>query len=165
MRLWPNPAEGLYSRGVRHVVFWIGSERYGLPLAEVREVVNPAAMSSVPRAPAAVRGIMNLRGRVVTVVDLAALLGIAAPAQAPLAPTVLPGKVVLLDRGRRDLGLLVGEVDGVHPLEDLAPAPGEALPSVRGVAQAPRGAVTVLDSDGLDRQIVALFKAPAAARP
>lgn len=146
---------------MRHVVFWIGSERYGLPLAAVREVVNPAAMSGVPRAPAAVRGIMNLRGRVVTVVDLAALLGITA-AQ---APAMLPGKVVLLDRGRRDLGLLVGEVDGVHPLEDLAPAPGESLPSVRGVAQTPRGAVTVLDSDGLDRQIVALFKAPAAARP
>lgn len=148
---------------MRHVVFWIGSERYGLPLAAVREVVNPAAMSSVPRAPAAVRGIMNLRGRVVTVVDLAAMLGVATPAPAQGASP--PGKVVLLDRGRRDLGLLVGEVDGVHPLEDVAPAPGEALPSVRGVAQTPRGAVTILESEGLDRQIVALFKGPAAARP
>ncbi len=148
---------------MRHVVFWIGSERFGLPLAAVREVVNPAATSRVPRAPSAVRGIMNLRGRVVTVVDLAQLLGISGAPPSQAGPPT--GKVVLLDRGRRDLGLLVGEVDGVHPLEDISPAPGEALPSIRGVAHTARGAVTVLESDGLDRQIVALFKAPAAARP
>jgi purine-binding chemotaxis protein CheW len=147
---------------VRHVVFWIGQERYGLPLASVREVVNPAPMSGVPRAPPAVRGIMNLRGRVITVVDLAGLLGLP-PAPAPPGPP--PGKVLLLDRGRRDLGLLIGEVDGVHSVEELTPAPGEALPSIRGVARSNRGAVTVLDADGLDRQITLLFRPPASLRP
>jgi purine-binding chemotaxis protein CheW len=148
---------------VRHVVFRIGSERYGLPLAAVREVVNPAPMSVVPRAPRSVRGIMNLRGRVITIVDLETLLALAPgrPSPEPLTQ----GKVVLLDRGRRDLGLLIGEVEGVHSLEEIAPAPGEALPSIRGVARLPHGAVTVLDADGLDRQIVALFRAPATARP
>lgn len=148
---------------MRHVVFRIGSERYGLPLAAVREVVNPAPMSVVPRAPRSVRGIMNLRGRVITIVDLETLLALAPgrPSPEPLPQ----GKVVLLDRGRRDLGLLIGEVEGVHSLEEIAPAPGEALPSIRGVARLPHGAVTVLDADGLDRQIVALFRAPATARP
>ena len=136
---------------MRHVVFRIGAERYGLPLATVREVVPPAVMSAVPRAPVAVRGIMNLRGRVVTVVGLASLLGV---------PSALAdgGKILILDRGRRDLGLLVSGVDGIHALEDVAPAPGEALPSIRGVAPHAEGAGTVLDADGLDKQIVALVR-------
>jgi purine-binding chemotaxis protein CheW len=95
-------------------------------------------MSLVPRAPAAVRGIMNLRGRVVTVVELAGLLGLQAE---------LPsdgGKVLILDRGKRDLGLQVTSIDGIHTLEDVTPAPGEALASVKGVARHANGAVTVL---------------------
>ena len=137
---------------MRHVVFRIGTERYGLPLAAVREVVPPSTMSLVPRAPPAVRGIMNLRGRVVTVVELAALLGLA-PGEAPDG-----GKVLILDRGRRDLGLLVTAIDGIHALEDVTPAPGEALASVKGVARQANGAVTVLDADGLEKQIVGLVR-------
>ncbi|MGI5861697.1 MAG: chemotaxis protein CheW [Myxococcales bacterium] len=143
---------------MRHVVFRIGSERYGLPLASVREVVEPAPMSRVPCAPEPVLGIMNLRGRVVTVASLGALMGIEpAPPVGEAAP---PGKVVILDRGRRDLGLLVGEVEGVHTIGDIAAAPGEVFPAVRGVGRPQAGgAVTVLEPEGLDRQIVALFKA------
>jgi len=137
---------------VRHVVFRIGSERYGLPLASVREVVPPATMSLVPRAPAAVRGIMNLRGRVVTVVELARLLDL--PPDSPADG----GKVLILDRGRRDLGLLVTGVEGIHALDDVTPAPGEAAAAVRGVARHANGAVTVLDADGLEKQIVGLVR-------
>ncbi|MFN7135178.1 MAG: chemotaxis protein CheW, partial [Myxococcales bacterium] len=64
---------------MRHVVFTAASERYALPLAAVREVVVPATLSRVPRSPAAVCGIMNLRGRVVTVVDLGVLFGLCDP--------------------------------------------------------------------------------------
>ncbi len=143
---------------MRHVVFHIGEERYGLPLAAVREVVEPAPMSRVPCAPGPVLGIMNLRGRVVTVVSLAGLLEVQAGATVDVeAPR---GKVVLLDRARRDLGLLVSEVDGVHELSEIAPAPGEAFAAIKGVARpAHGGAVTVLDADGLDRQVASWFKA------
>ncbi|HEY3450076.1 MAG TPA: chemotaxis protein CheW [Myxococcales bacterium] len=137
---------------MRHVVFRIGTERYGLPLAAVREVVPPASMSLVPRAPGAVRGIMNLRGRVVTVVELAGLLGLSVE-QPPDG-----GKVLILDRGRRDLGLQVTGIDGIHTLENITPAPGEALASVKGVARQANGAVTVLDADGLEKQIVGLVR-------
>jgi purine-binding chemotaxis protein CheW len=137
---------------VRHVVFRIGSERYGLPLAAVREVVPPAPMSLVPCAPEVVRGIMNLRGRVVTVVDLGALLGLAVNGDAT------GGKVVILERGKRDLGFLVGEVEGIHALEETTPAPGELSASVKGVAHQASGAVTILDADGLDKQLVGLLR-------
>lgn len=140
---------------MRHVVFTTASERYALPLASVREVVVPAPLSRVPRSPPAICGIMNLRGRVVTVVDLAVLFGLADPPD-PIggAPE---GMVVLLERGRRDLGLLVGNVEGIHTVEQVAPAPGAAMPAVRGVARAQAGPVTVLDADGLDAQVAGLF--------
>jgi purine-binding chemotaxis protein CheW len=138
---------------VRHVIIRVEKERYGLPLSAVKEVVvPPERFTRVPRAPAAVTGVMNLRGRVVTVVELRQLLGL------PDGPTP-PGRVVLLDRGRRDLGLLVTDVDGIEAVERVSTAPGKAVPAVRGVARLKGLAVTVLDPEGLDSAVVGLFTA------
>lgn len=140
---------------MRHVIFRVEKERYALPLPAVREVVVPQeGFSRVPRAPAPVRGVMNLRGRVVTVVELGALLGLASP-PAPGGPGA--GKVVLLDRGRRDLGLLVTDVEGIESVERVTAAPGKTVPAVRGVARLRGLAVTVLEAEGLDGAVVALF--------
>ena len=136
---------------MRHVIFRVEKERYGLPLAAVREVVVPPPhFSRVPRAPPAISGVMNLRGRVVTVVELRQLLGLPDG-------TTPPARVVLLDRGRRDLGLLVTDVDGIEALERVTPAPGKSIPAVRGVARLKGLGVTVLDPEGLDAAVVALF--------
>lgn len=138
---------------MRHVIIRVEKERYGLPLPAVKEVVvPPERFTRVPRAPAAVAGVMNLRGRVVTVVELRQLLGL------PDGPTP-PGRVVLLDRGRRDLGLLVTDVDGIEAVERVMTAPGKAVPAVRGVARLRGLAVTVLDPEGLDSAVVGLFTA------
>ena len=138
---------------MRHVVFRVEKERYALPLSSVREVVQPpASWSRVPRAPTAVKGVMNLRGRVVTVVELARLLGMSDELQ--------PGqKVVLLDRGRRDLGLLVTDVEGIESIERMHPAPGEQTQAVKGLARLKGLAVTVMDPDGVDAAVLALFTA------
>ncbi|MDQ3265009.1 MAG: chemotaxis protein CheW [Myxococcota bacterium] len=136
---------------MRHVIFRVEKERYALPLSAVREVVvSPEVWSRVPRAPPAIRGVINLRGRVVTVVELAHLIGLTGP-------TTPPQKVVLLDRGRRDLGLLVTEVDGIEEIEKVGPAPGKQATAVRGVARLKGLAVTVLDPEGVDTAVAALF--------
>lgn len=136
---------------MRHVIFRVEKERYALPLAAVREVVvPPPTFSRVPRAPPAVRGVMNLRGRVVTVVELRSLLGLTDAG-------VPPQKIVMLDRGRRDLGLLVTEVDGIESIERIAQPTGKPLPSVKGVARLKGLAVTVLDPEGVDGQVAAVF--------
>jgi purine-binding chemotaxis protein CheW len=136
---------------MRHVIFRVEKERYALPLSAVREVVvSPDAYSRVPRAPQAVRGVINLRGRVVTVVELGALLGLPNPS----APSQ---KIVLLDRGRRDLGLLVTDVDGIEPVERVTAAPGKPAAAVRGVARLKGLAVTVLDPEGVDGAVAGLF--------
>lgn len=137
---------------MRHVVFRIEKDRFALPLGAVREVVlPPEGFTQVPRTPSAVKGVMNLRGRVVTVVELRTLLGIEGG-----SPSL---KVVLLDRGRRELGLLVTEVDGIESIERVAPATSRAEAKVRGVARLGGQAVTVLDPDGLDGAVTGLFAA------
>lgn len=149
---------------MRHVVFCLDKEHYALPLASIREVVPPpASLSQVPRAPAAVRGIMNLRGRVVTVVAMRGLLGRGTEQAKDARAGVVPDqKILLLDRGRRDLGLLVTEVEGIDWVEKIAAPPGPPSPAIRGVARLKGRAVTVLDPQGLDEEVVSMFQAQPA---
>lgn len=159
---------------MRHVIFRLDKDRYALPLSAIREVVvPPERFTRVPRAPIVVSGVMNLRGRVVTVVELRGLLGLppAAPgatepalASPPPGPNVMAEvqkarteRVVLLDRGRRDLGLLVADVDGIDSIEKVVAAPGRSSAAVRGVARLRGWAVTVLDPDGVDGLVVQSF--------
>ncbi len=142
---------GAPARPARQVIFRVGAERYALPLESLRQVVVPRPpFARVPRAPGAVRGAMNLRGRVVAVVDLAPLVGL--PDQ-PLAGG--QGQVLILDRDRRGLGLLVGAVLGVEPLVAESARPGLLC----GVARAAAGAVSLLDPAVLVAQAEALFGA------
>jgi len=144
------PAEVPGPPAERQVVFRVGAERYALPLSAVREVVPPnPPFARVPRAGGAVRGVMNLRGRVVAVVDLAELVG--------LAPQPLlggHGQVLILDREKRALGLLIGVVLGVEP---LAPAEVATDGLVAGVTMGRAGAVTLLRVEPLAAAAAALF--------
>jgi purine-binding chemotaxis protein CheW len=103
----------------------------------------------VPRVGGAVRGVMNLRGRVVAVVDFAELVGL--PSQ-PLRGGL--GQVLILDREKRALGLLIGVVLGVEPLV-LTGEEGVGL--VAGVATGRAGAVTMLRVEALAAAAAALF--------
>jgi purine-binding chemotaxis protein CheW len=141
----------------RHVVFRAGGERFALPLAAVREVVLPQPpFARVPRCGAPVRGAMNLRGRVIAVVDLAVLVGLPA---AP--PEESAGQIVVLEAARPGLGLLVAGVLGVESLAteaaDGPPARGPALG--RGVATR-AGAATLLDALEVARAAESHFGAP-----
>lgn len=103
----------------RFVVFDLGGEPYALPIASVDEVVRlPAALTRVPRAPAFVEGVMNLRGAVVPVIDAARRFGAVS------ASAGARRRVVVVDVDGLKAGLIV---DGVS--EVLSAAPGELLPA------------------------------------
>ncbi len=132
------------------MLFRLGGERFGLPLGAVREVVVPQPpFARVPRVSDAVRGVMNLRGRVVAVVDLAELMGLA-----PQPLEAGRGHVLILDHGKRALGLLVGGVLGVEAVPPPE-AGGGAL--VRGLTSASFGAVTLLGPEALQDEAARLF--------
>ena len=59
----------------------VGPQLFGVPVLEVRDVINQTTIDLVPLAPAEVAGLLNLRGRIVTAVDMRRRLGL--PARAP----------------------------------------------------------------------------------
>ncbi|MDP1828912.1 MAG: chemotaxis protein CheW [Archangium sp.] len=141
---------------MRHVIFRLDRDRYALPLDAVREVVNaPEHYSRVPHARDSVKGVMTLRGRVVPVIDLGRLLtpGLQ-PASLPAA--LGTGKVVLLELVRRELGLLVTEVEGIESIEKVG-SQARASRVVRGLARVGPLTITVLDVEGLDAAVAASF--------
>ncbi len=85
--------------------FRVCEETFSLPLADIREVALPGHLSRIPKSPGALPGVMNLRGRIVVVVDVGLLLR---------GRSSWTGKgserLLVLDEGRRDIGLLVSEV-------------------------------------------------------
>ena len=135
----------------RVVVFEAGGERFALPLEAVREVVVPKPpFARVPRTGAAVRGAMNLRGRILALVELAPLVGLAKDALAPSQ-----GHVLVFAHDRRGLGLLVAAVLGVVEAPPLPPCEEGGLS--RGVADVAGAAVTMLDADAVEARAASLF--------
>jgi purine-binding chemotaxis protein CheW len=105
------------------VVFQVGGVVCALPAGLVREILPAARPTRVPGVPAAVEGLVNVRGSLVTVVDGHALLGQPRGADAELS-------LLLLDRRGRIAGLTVGEVLDFLEVPNAAVATREQLPGV-----------------------------------
>ena len=88
-----------------------GDELYGFPLASVREILLPPPLTEVPRAPAAVLGVITVRGQIITTVDLPQLLNLHIDQRAPC------GRVLLVDAGEELIGVAVDRVIQVYRLE------------------------------------------------
>lgn len=94
------------------LAFVVGSETYALPLDAVREILKPPPVTPVPRSPRDVLGVISVRGRITTVVDLRSRLG------AVMAELDKHSRVLLVDDGDEVLGMLVDRVLQVHRLAD-----------------------------------------------
>lgn len=107
------------------VEFALAYERYALASAFVREVHPLRDITVLPGTPAFLAGIVNVRGQIVSVVDLKRLFDLP-----PRGLTDL-NKVIILDDGKMVFGLLVDAVVGVYRLllEDIQPA----VPTLTGV--------------------------------
>jgi purine-binding chemotaxis protein CheW len=111
------------------VVFRLGREEYAVPIGLVREVVRVADITRVPHAPAHVRGVMNLRGRILPVVEIRSRLGLES------AELTAASRVVVVEVNRRTVGLLVDAVAQVTRLgERLVATPPEEVRSAGGEA-------------------------------
>ncbi|HSJ24557.1 MAG TPA: chemotaxis protein CheW [Longimicrobiales bacterium] len=71
------------SADVRCLVFMLGDEEYAVDVMRVREIVGPLPITRVPGMPAHVRGVINLRGKVIPVMDLRTRFGLAATDHGP----------------------------------------------------------------------------------
>src|SRR5437016_6167559 len=64
------------SRGGKYLAFALGREEYGLEIQKVREIIGMLDITPVPRMPPYLKGVINLRGKVISVIDLRVRLGL-----------------------------------------------------------------------------------------
>lgn len=62
--------------GGKYLTFFLGDEGYGLEILRVREIIKYAEITQIPRTPQHVRGVINLRGQVISVIDLRSRFGL-----------------------------------------------------------------------------------------
>jgi len=143
----------------KYLTFALSDEEYGLPVLKVREIIKVMDITQVPQVPAHVRGVINLRGKVIPVIDLRLKFGF--PSQEYTERTCII--VVDVDLGSANvmMGIVVDSVSEVLNLTgaeiDAAPEFGDkvttdymlGLAKVKGTVKILLDLDTVLGTEGL----------------
>jgi purine-binding chemotaxis protein CheW len=127
------------------VVFSLGSEEYALPIGSVHEIIRYTEPRSVVSDAAWIRGVIGLRGKIVPIYDLAARLGLESE----------PGKIVIVETGAEQVGVMVDDVEEVltvsaEQLEDVPSAHGDSIDAIAKIGDR---LVILLNPEGLFSRI------------
>lgn len=112
------------------VVFDLATESYGVDIGAVREIIRMQEITNVPRTPEFVEGVINLRGKVIPVVDLRKRFGL------PIGDKSAENRIVVVDIGGQDIGVIVDAVN-------------EVLRIFTDSVEPPSSVITTADSDYL----------------
>ena len=130
---------GEAGKRTEYLAFALAGETYAIQIAFVAEILRPPPVTEVPRAPRSVLGVVSVRGKLVTVLDLRRRF------QVPESPLDRRSRILLADAGTGEqVGLLVDEVQQVWRLaaEEIEPANvlgGEQPAHIAGIGR-PAGA-------------------------
>jgi purine-binding chemotaxis protein CheW len=126
------------------VVFSLGAEEYALPIAAVHEIIRFTEPRSVASDAAWVRGVIGLRGKIIPIFDLAARVGL------PTGDSE-PGKIVIVDTGTEQVGVMVDEVEEVMTVSSaqLESVPTANADFVEAIAKIEDRLVILLNPEGL----------------
>jgi purine-binding chemotaxis protein CheW len=138
----------------KYMTFRLDTENYGVEILKVIELIGYVEVTRVPGTASSVRGLLNLRGRVIPVVDLRAKFGMG---QTPATDqTVIIVVQVQVASSQTTLGVLVDEVldvlsVGVNQVEPAPPTVSGALPPdyMVGMAKSEKRIVFLLDIDAV----------------
>lgn len=97
----------------KYLTFALGDEEYGLPVLKVREIIKVMDITAVPQVPGHIKGVINLRGKVIPLMDVRLRFGM--PERAYDERTV----VIVMDVGEAPIGLIV---DGVSEVLEIPPS-------------------------------------------
>ncbi len=129
--------------------FYLDRGEYGVDVRQVQEIRRVTEITSVPRAPRFIRGVINLRGRILPVLDLRTRLGLGEVATSRAA------RIVVVRVKDRLLGLLVDGASQVLkiPVSQVEPAPEEVVQKggdyIRGVAKLDDRLIILVDLERL----------------
>lgn len=134
-------------KNIHSVVFALGKESYAVPIEAVHEIVQVPEVTALPDAPKFFEGVINLRGRIVPVMDLRARLRL------PRIERSKSSRILIVQNSGLVLGLVV---DAVHEVRKLPPEAVEAPPAmiaaagieyITGVAKAGERLIVFLNLD------------------
>ena len=160
----PNQVRSL--EGGKFLTFLMANEKYGLEILKVREIIGMMDVTPVPTTPAFVRGVINLRGKVIPVVDLRLKFGMQAKEDTQRTCII----VVHLARAAQEMimGIIVDEVSEVLDIEkdQIEPPPsfGADIRTdfILGMGKVNQKVVTMLDIDRvLTEREIALVESSA----
>ena len=131
---------------IHHLVtFQLGKEEYGIEIASVQEIIRATDITPVPGASSHVRGVINLRGKIIPVVDLRTRFGL------PQGEASDAQRIVVVELGEKRLGMLVDSVSQVIRISSgvVEAMPEEATSSddnyIKGVAKLENRLIILLD--------------------
>lgn len=144
------PIPGGDQRAGKYLIFRLSKEEFGIPVLQAREILSLQEITAVPNTPHHIRGVINLRGKIIPVVDLR--LKFDMPAEESATTCIV---VVQVERGTESLqiGMVVDSVIEVSYLRpgdiDDAPDFGEnvATPWLMGIARTQTGVRILLHVD------------------
>jgi purine-binding chemotaxis protein CheW len=138
-------------QGRQYLTFLLAGETFGIPISAIKEIIEHRPATDVPMMPAFVRGVINLRGRAVPVIDLSARFGRGAGQTTRRTCIVI---VEMRHEGRQhDMGVAV---DAVSAVLDIADADIEPPPTfatrvrsdfISGMGKVGEGFLIMLDID------------------
>jgi purine-binding chemotaxis protein CheW len=146
----------LSGRTLQVVSFALGSEEYGVDIAQVQEINRMVTITPVPRAPQFMEGVINLRGQLIPIIDLRTRFGMERSERTKNT------RIVVTEIGSKRLGMVVDSVSEVLriPIEQIEDAPdlvaGVDTEYIRGVAKLDARLIIMLN---LDRVISSSDKA------
>lgn len=131
----------------RAVAFYLGGQRYALPIDRVNEIQQIVAFSDVPAGGRGVVGMVNLRGNVIPAIDMRGLIGLER------REYTLETPMVITRTGFQTVALIVDEVEDVIELPEgclqAAPTMHALSNKMIGVCRLPDGLMYLLDIDKL----------------
>ncbi len=135
----------------KYLTFELSGEVYGLVILKVQEIIGMMAVTQVPRTPKFVRGVINLRGKVIPVIDLRIKFGLDS--QEDTEKTCIIVVQVSQDGAEVTMGILVDEVSEVLDVasEQIEPPPsfgvGVDTEFILGMGKVAQKVVMLLDVD------------------
>ena len=126
------------------VVFSLGGEEYALPIGAVHEIIRYTEPRSVASDQPWIHGVIGLRGKIIPIYDLAARMGLPAPKEEL-------GKIVIVETGTGQAGVVVGDVEEVLTVteDQLAAVPTTGNAAIQSIAKIGDRLVVLLDPEGL----------------
>jgi len=121
-------AEETEQESLHLVGFSLGKEEYALDISQVQEIIRVSGWTRVPNAPGYIKGVINLRGRIIPVVDPRVRMGSAS------AEISKDSRIIVVEAGRKVIGMLVDDVSQVMrlPLSTIEAAPDEVSDTDKG---------------------------------